>query len=928
MTDGRNDRKSSLLQNQTSQHSSHSSTEPPLLNSSVQHFGKVSVSSNKTNANIASVSMSMQGKRSKECKDQNVSRLYRTNHHVIMSCNSSISISNSLLKLNQNDKPLKKRTRLCNGIHFKNDLHTIDQTTSAQNINDKNKLQQQIDSNVANSKEKSVKNKTDKCTKSKSKVSSFTCKTCTSSFKTRNDYRQHLRSHVGSFKCNVCSKMMKTKDSLYQHQKGLHSKEKPYSCKECVASFSFYHSYKLHLIKHRGERPHKCKYCEKSYLTICHLKDHMQAIHSKLHIVCHICGKKFSYPSTLRLHLHRHSGERPHKCTLCPKTFATRYALKIHADSHVSSRSFQCETCGKCFKSENLRNVHAKKHKSALRRLICDLCGKTFVYKCLLESHMQTHSKKRLYNCNICDKPFKTKASLYSHKHNVHREGPMFSCSICGKSFKTKSCLTVHSYRHCNEVHTCQICSSTFPDKGGLSKHMRTVHTPKKCFVCKICGKAGTRSDNMRIHVKTHKNKVSASCNLMDFIEEEMSTDQLQSNNSRNRSVGGLSSRSKLLYRCHNSETKHQNLQNFVGAAAETSVSNPDPNQNQVMDFIQEDMDTTNQVHNHNLNNSETLTLELGEKQKRYNKPPKRKNFQKLCGPEILLSDDYLKWMHPPLPVIPPSKTYYDLNKLKAKPFGLHPHNSSSSILSSLSSYSSSMPSSVSSSQSQQSQRSTSTNLDLRSIIIDDQPVETAAVNLQMSQSQQFKMFPVETQTPIVHYTQASHSHSYAHSPSHTQQFKTFFSHDQNLSKSCQFVNFYCQPEYSTASINSNTSSNSNRPTVSVTTSHNANFTNNPIVPTFSLSPMPIMSTINTCQEIEVSPSYSYPFFFGHNHDHQNPHLYHPPPPHHHHRSYHQLGAYSLPPPPPDPSIPRVVESSPEGTLIHEVDSLKIMTSL
>ncbi|XP_005104618.1 paternally-expressed gene 3 protein [Aplysia californica] len=426
-------------------------------------------------------------------------------------------------------QPLKKRNRL--RAIIKND--DADQVISFEEKTNSNEIIDQETSNIemeagnvtANSRTfKKVARKS-----SERKEKCFTCKECFKSFSSKLLYRQHVRTHSTGYQCDVCGKTLKTKDSLYHHHRGLHSKDKPYQCRECNASFSFHHSYKLHLQRHKGERPHKCGICHKTYLTSNHLKVHTEAAHGIGSKVCKICGKTFSYSSSLRLHLYSHSENKPHRCDKCGKSFSTKQSLRAHLLTHEESKNFPCNICGKFYKSEHSRSIHCERHKNRIKKFMCDICGKVFLFKSTLKAHTATHSKARPHECQICGKSFKSKASLYTHKY-VHKDTYPFLCGICGKSFKSKNCCAAHMKRHeNNEKHVCQTCGSSFPDKGGLTKHMKTVHLPKKHFTCTICGKKGTRADNMRTHVKSHRAEISGNPNPMDFILEESVNDMTSS---------------------------------------------------------------------------------------------------------------------------------------------------------------------------------------------------------------------------------------------------------------------------------------------------------------------------------------------------------------------------------------------------------------
>jgi len=78
-------------------------------------------------------------------------------------------------------------------------------------------------------------------------------------------------------------------------------------------------------------------------------------------------------------------------------------------------------------------------------------------------------------------------------------------CTRCGKSFKTKQRLRAHEFRHSGaKPFACRSCGGAFPDRGGLSKHIRTVHASRAQFACPSCGKTANRLDNLRVHMRTH----------------------------------------------------------------------------------------------------------------------------------------------------------------------------------------------------------------------------------------------------------------------------------------------------------------------------------------------------------------------------------------------------------------------------------------
>ncbi|KAL3864372.1 hypothetical protein ACJMK2_006062 [Sinanodonta woodiana] len=357
---------------------------------------------------------------------------------------------------------------------------------------------------------------------------STVCPNCGKEYKSKRALRRHIANihELKRWQCDMCGKCFTSKESLYHHKRGIHGNEKPYKCSECNASFNFNHSLKLHLLKHSGTRPYACNLCGKTYLTSNHLKIHMQALHGERKgFFCKDCGKQFSYLTSLRMHEMAHGDRRPFQCGVCNKGFVNSQAMKYHMESkHASGEAYKCDVCFKSYKTKFLMKAHRRRHTEDGTRYMCDICGRQFMYKSTLDVHTAVHNEEKSFTCNECGKSFKTYATLYSHKY-VHKTETPYTCSACGKSFKTKERCKAHERRHSGtKPYKCLTCDRCFPDKGGLSKHQRSVHTEVKKFVCDMCGKACSRADNLRVHMKIHsksgsENVTNSTSQKIDAVE-------------------------------------------------------------------------------------------------------------------------------------------------------------------------------------------------------------------------------------------------------------------------------------------------------------------------------------------------------------------------------------------------------------------------
>lgn len=347
----------------------------------------------------------------------------------------------------------------------------------------------------------------------------LSCSICHQHCSTPVSLRRHMSRHSSSsssrprVSCDKCDKSFTSSSTLYHHKRAIHSSEKPYRCSECGDQFNFNHSLKLHLLKHAGTRPYKCTVCGKSYLTASHLRYHTDAIHSVTKkFVCLVCGKSFPYETSFKLHKMLHTGDRPFTCSACGKSFVTRGAMREHEKAHVcdndEQRKYNCEVCSRVYRTAALLRAHSRRHTSDAARHVCEVCGRTFMYRSNLEAHATVHTGERAFACSICGKSFKTPATLYTHRI-IHRTDAVSNhvCTTCGKSFKTKERLKAHEARHSGtRPFKCRVCGSAFPDRGGLGKHLKTVHATKPRFACPVCGKTANRLDNLRVHMRSHNN--------------------------------------------------------------------------------------------------------------------------------------------------------------------------------------------------------------------------------------------------------------------------------------------------------------------------------------------------------------------------------------------------------------------------------------
>ncbi|KAM4567078.1 uncharacterized protein PAE49_010531 isoform 1-T1 [Odontesthes bonariensis] len=228
---------------------------------------------------------------------------------------------------------------------------------------------------------------------------------------------------------------------------------------------------------------------------------------------CEVCNKSFNRQFHLRKHMNTHKEQRPFSCDQCPRKFRNTATFEYHLLRHEELKyaTFECQLCEKSFKTKRCLKTHQLVHTDT-RPFVCSTCGKGFKTKHSLQAHQVVHAVEKPHKCSQCWESFRYAITLQCHQ-SVHTGENPYKCAVCGKAFTRRRSLRTHQAVHRGKVYTCETCGAGFTLQQNLRRHIR-IHTGEKPFACKVCGKSFMQDNRLKAHMLLHGATKAFMCDL------------------------------------------------------------------------------------------------------------------------------------------------------------------------------------------------------------------------------------------------------------------------------------------------------------------------------------------------------------------------------------------------------------------------------
>ncbi|XP_076234969.1 uncharacterized protein LOC143179557 [Calliopsis andreniformis] len=427
-------------------------------------------------------------------------------------------------------------------------------------------------------------------------IKKFPCDICGRCLASRASRDEHRRTHTGErpHVCETCGKSFKQKASLHVHR-SFHSNRFPHECPFCEQSFRRKQELTKHVFVHTEQKPYPCDICDKRFRSKGCISRHKRprtlpeesqqelapsfAFSGLISDVCLFYRWKTKSSGVARILKIKNESTNKEgieyvQCVRCNTIFVNMQYFIDHMNTEHSVQIHYCQYCKLAYSQGKDFEEHMKTHGTSYEEpkdatkddtverstdvekdslqdkkatneetekfssFTCNLCGRTFRKKWVLENHIYRHTEinwgentsetelvrkaqqkinNRLsYKCDTCKKIILTKRGFLRHIR-VHFDKRPCTCDLCGKSYRIEQDLA----RHIRDVHdglkkyACDICGRAFANKGAKDDHRR-IHTGERPYACEHCPKMFRTLNSIYVHNRIHTDYKPHKCSYCE----------------------------------------------------------------------------------------------------------------------------------------------------------------------------------------------------------------------------------------------------------------------------------------------------------------------------------------------------------------------------------------------------------------------------
>lgn len=311
----------------------------------------------------------------------------------------------------------------------------------------------------------------------------FPCSLCKDIFSVEVDLRHHFYDHRV---CWVCGQNFSSVFSTIKHESKAHGLDRalPEKSDESVFDSTF--------------TRRRCQFCSTTCKIPIGKYPRSFARHLESHRITGDSVRDAEIESILDLYPRQQlKGKPSYSCISCGESYPTSAEVTEHKKVH--------KTCPECLLEvphikdlpHHIRDAHGQTAdalndtllKTGLKQHLCQVCGRVFATKKRLVSHHErAHPKERVEaECEKCGKKCADMAALKRHLNSVHSTARRFVCQECGKAFKSAGNRHQHKQQHKPRKFICG-CGHAFTYKHGLQNHQ------VRCFAGLPCKQPHTKN--------------------------------------------------------------------------------------------------------------------------------------------------------------------------------------------------------------------------------------------------------------------------------------------------------------------------------------------------------------------------------------------------------------------------------------------------